>query len=142
MYYEDKYLSSQTNYKKKLYLILQYLLYQYKNKIKIDEISIIKSLKFCGNGMDLFNRRDYIYFRDVIPYDKFENSLPTGYYVYTFSLYPLEDQPSGHQNFTNFDNTTIEVLANTNEAYSIDLMVKEYNILRIMSGLGSLAWLD
>ena len=87
----------------------------------------------------------YKYFNSVIPYKSFNNSLPCGYYVFSFGLYPTDDQPSGHLNFTHLDSTTISITSNiynSSDYYNIDILVKEYNILRIMSGIGSLAWID
>ena len=154
LYFINKYLSSaqrktkMNNNKNRniIYILTQYLLHTYKNEVKITEISPITSLKFTVNGTDLFNALDSTYYNSVVPYTKFKNTLPIGYYVYSFSLYPLDDQPSGHQNFTNFDTTTIEITSavtnNIVEPYKLTLFVKDYNIIRIMSGMGSLAWID
>ena len=68
-----------------------------------------------------------------------------GYYVYSFSLYPNQDQYSGHLNFTNFDDIVFKISSEDRvnvEPYNLHTLVKEYNILRIMSGMGSLAWID
>ena len=86
---------------------------------------------------------DNIYFNNLIPYDKFKNSVPTGYYVYTFSLNPLDKQPNGHLNFSNLDNVILTLTNDQNineEPFNLKIIVKEYQILRLMSGLGALAW--
>jgi hypothetical protein len=141
MYFENKYLSNLSDSKKE-YVLTMYLKYQFSNLVIINEISLIKSLLIKANGANLFAERDYTYFTDVIPYQKFKNSLPIGYYTYTFSLYPLDNQHSGHLNFSNFDDTQIIVTSNiNNNPYILSTVVKEYNILRIMSGLSSLAWI-
>jgi hypothetical protein len=65
--------------------------------------------------------------------------------VYTFSLVPNDLQPSGHLNFNFFDNISLDIDSNelvTNEPYNLKVIVKEYQIIRIMSGIGSLAWLN
>ena len=149
MYYEDKYLSSPNrlamNTNNNIYLLAQYLLYIYSNKTIINEISPVDSIIITVNGTDLFCELDNNYFNKIVPYKSFNNSLPTGYYVYTFSLYPTDSQPSGHLNFTNFDSTTITITSNINSSsdyYNLDLLVKDYNIIRIMSGMGSLAWIN
>ena len=143
MYFEDKYLTQLTDSRKN-YVESIYLKYQYKNNVIIDEISPVEAITIKANGEELFTERDWSYFTNVVPTQKYKNSLPTGYYSYTFSLYPLDDQPSGHLNFSNFDDIVIKVrsnaLVNTN-AYVLETVVKEYNIIRIMSGLGSLAWI-
>ena len=144
MYYETKFLSFITLDKRKEYILTIYLKYQFSNNYTVETISPIESLVFKVNGSALFAERDYTYFTDVIPYQKFKNSLPIGYYTYTFSLNPCEDQHSGHLNFSNFDDIVIKVKSNplvNTDQFSLSTIVKEYNILRIMSGHSSLAWL-
>ena len=136
MYYIDKYLLNNTN---KYYLLYQYLQYQYRNNIIINETHLLETLKITMGTIDIFTSFDCTYFNNVIPYTKFKNSLPTGYYVYTFSLNPTDNQPSGHVNFTNIDNTILSITS-YNKNYNLHLLTKEYNIIRIMSGIGSLNW--
>ena len=152
MYYQIKYLSAfdsiiQTG--KINYLITMYLKYQYSTQIIWEEESFISSLTIKANGTDLFSERDWLYFNSAVPYTKFKNSLPQGYYAYTFSLYPLDGQHSGHLNFTNFDDVVMKVksnplVVNNNKPnpYILSTIVREYNIVRIMSGFGSVAWIN
>jgi hypothetical protein len=86
-----------------------------------------------------------MYYNSVVPYSKFKNSLPSGYYTYTFSLFPLDEQHSGHLNFTYFDDITFVINSDqnvNNNPYLLSNIIKEYNIIRIMSGIGSLAWIN
>ena len=173
MFYQDKYLSSPLlSNNRKNYIILMYLKYQFSDIESINNIPRINSLIFHGNGTELFSERDYMYFNNVVPYMKFKNTLPSNYYVYSFSLNPLDDQFSGHQNYTNFDDSSITVSSNTNltdlsnsnltnltdlsnsnltnltdlsnsnltnfESYNLQLIVKQYNVLKIVSGIGNL----
>ena len=143
LYFENKYLTALNNNQKD-YTLCLYLTYMFSTKVSIKEISPIESMVFKANGADLFAERDYSYFTNVVSYQKFNNSLPTGYYVYTFSLYPLDKQYSGHLNFTNFDDIVIKITSNSlvlSEQYKLSTIIKEYNILRVMSGLASLAWI-
>jgi hypothetical protein len=147
MYYEDYYLYliKDIGYKNKI--LGMYLQYIYSTKKVINKISPIKSIRIKANGTDLFAKRDYNYFTNVIPAEKFMSSLPIGYYCYSFSLYPKDEQWSGHLNFTNIDNTNITIESNYGsnnepEPYQLSSVLKEYNILRIMSGMGALAWID
>jgi hypothetical protein len=128
-------------------ILSMYLKYLFSNKKIVNEISPIESMVIKVDGTNLFAERDYRYFSDVIPYNKFKNSLPTGFYSYTFSLYPLEDQNSGHLNFSHFSNVELIVKSNVEAfekygSYNLNTCIKEYNILRIMSGLASTAWID
>ena len=122
-----------------------YVKYLYKNEENIKKISPITSMRLQVNGSDLFSQRDYSYYTNVIPYQKFKNFLPLGYYTYSFSLYPTDDQFSGHLNFTNLDDIVLNITSDPLvklQQYNINTVVKEYNILRIMSGIGSMAWIN
>ena len=144
MYYEDKYLSKLTSQQQINFLSI-YIKYQFSDKVNIKEISPLQSLTIRVNGSDILAARDNMYYNNVIPYSKFKNSIPTGYYTYSFSLNPLDDQPSGHLNFTNFDDVTFIIKSDPRtetNPYTLETIVKEYNILRIMSGIGSLAWIS
>ena len=102
-------------------------------------------MNFKNNGSDLFSKQNYIYFNSVLPCTKFKSSPPIGYYVYSFSLTPLELQHSGHLNFNFLDNFQVDIDSNNlvlTEPYNLKVIVKEYQIIRIMSGIGSLAWLN
>ena len=58
--------------------------------------------------------------------------------VYSFALKPEEHQPSGTCNFSRIDNAQLVTSANLN-ARSVMFAVN-YNVLRIMSGMGGLAY--
>ena len=68
-----------------------------------------------------------------------------GIYVYSFSLNPGEHQPSGTCNFSNLDR--VELFLNVYEPpkngttnyydYNFNIYAVNYNVLKIMSGLGS-----
>jgi hypothetical protein len=81
-------------------------------------------------------------------------SAQPGIYLYSFALRPEEHQPSGTCNFSRIDTATIvinmagaepdgtPVIVNTDSDASWDVRVYavNYNILRIMSGMGGLAY--
>ncbi len=144
MYYEDKYLSKLTS-NKQITILKIYLEYEYSDEVYVNEISPLQNLSIRVNGSEIFAARDQMYYNSAVPYTKFKNSLPTGYYTYSFSLFPLDDQPSGHLNFTNFDDITFIIDSDPNvntNPYLLETVIKEYNILRVMSGIGSLAWIS
>jgi len=59
--------------------------------------------------------------------------------VYSFALKPEEHQPSGTCNFSRIDTAILEFgTAPTNSSYNIYAV--NYNVLRIMSGMGGLAY--
>jgi hypothetical protein len=97
-----------------------------------------------SNGIDLFFKYNYSYYNYVVPYQKFFNSVPLGYYNYSFSLSPSELQPSGSLNCSTLDNIVIDLTNNQKvieHPYNLKVIIKEYNILRIMGGQCALAWL-
>ena len=142
MYYEDKYLGKTLSDIRKNYIMMIYLKYQYKNEIIVNEISPINSIMIEVNGERLFNAMDESYFNNIIPTQKYNNSIPTGYYCHTFSLNPLEKQFTGHLNFTNFDDVSITITSDNILPCNIYTVIKEYNIIRIMSNMAELAWIN
>ena len=58
--------------------------------------------------------------------------------VYSFGLKPEEHQPSGTCNFSRIDNALLETTANL--AAADNIYAVNYNVLRIMSGMGGLAY--
>ena len=138
MYLQDKF-----NFKKKT--IYMYLKYMYSDKKIVNEISPVNNLLIRANGCDLFTTKNWSYFTNLVPHTKFKSSPAIGYYAYTFALNPLTDQPTGQLNFSHFDDVSIMVgsatQCNQSNPYLLTPLTREYNILRVMSGLGSLAWL-
>ena len=69
-------------------------------------------------------------------------------YMYSFALRPEEHQPSGTCNFSRIDTATIVlnmsggalVDPDTDDTWDIRVYAVNYNILRIMSGMGGLAY--
>jgi hypothetical protein len=123
--------------------LYMYLKYMFKNNKNIKYVSPLDTMYIITNGCDLFTKKNWSYFNHVVPYSKFHSSPPIGYYAYSFALYPLSDQPSGHLNFNHFDDININITSNPmveKNPYNLIPITREYNILRIMSGIGALAW--
>ena len=95
------------------------------------------------NGQDRFSSREGMYFNYVQPYQCHTNTPVDGVNVYSFALEPEEHQPSGSCNMSRIDNATLNLtfdpsFTNTNSAISI--YATNYNVLRILSGMGGLAY--
>merc|ERR1712196_68142 len=103
------------------------------------------SAKLQLNGHDRFSERMGRYFNLVQPYQHHTNVPSTGINVYSFGLKPEEHQPSGTCNMSRIDNATLQLTLTANTVSgSSDAKVRvyatNYNVLRIMSGMGGLAY--
>ena len=97
------------------------------------------------NGHDRFSERMGRYFNLVQPYQHHTNVPKTGINVYSFGLKPEEHQPSGTCNMSRIDNATLQLtLTAASVSATVDAKVRvyatNYNVLRIMSGMGGLAY--
>ena len=97
------------------------------------------------NGQDRFSEREGTYFDLVQPFQHHTRTPDTGINVYSFALKPEEHQPSGSCNFSRIDNATLQVVLSnatvegTNTA-KVRVYATNYNVLRVMSGMGGLAY--
>lgn len=94
------------------------------------------------NGHDRFQERLGSYFNLVQPYQHFTNIPSTGINVYSFALQPENGQPSGSCNFSRIDNAVLQLQLTPKAANGSKIRVYaiNYNVLRIMSGMGGLAF--
>ena len=92
------------------------------------------------NGHERFAQRNGDYFNLVQPYYHHTCGPDVGINVYSFALRPEEHQPSGTCNFSRIDNAVLNLtLANSNASTAIVYAVN-YNVLRVQSGMGGLAY--
>jgi hypothetical protein len=98
------------------------------------------------NGYQRFAAREGRYFNLVQPYKYHTNIPATGINVYSFALKPEDHQPSGSCNFSKLAAAQLNVTFtnnttnnNTGLAY-LRIYAVNYNMLRIMSGFGGLAY--
>lgn len=108
------------------------------------------------NGQDRMQTLYSPYFNAVQPYQHHTGglNLPSnasgngGVYCYSFALKPEEHQPSGTCNFSRIDSATLvmtlngltAVSLNDTQNYDVRVYAINYNILRVMSGMGGLAY--
>jgi hypothetical protein len=110
--------------------------------------SIIYDCSIQLNGQDRVPSLPGTYFRLVQPYQHHSGAPLGGLYMYSFAIRPEEHQPSGTCNFSRIDTATIVFSVDGNFAisnadsqnYDIRVYAINYNILRIMSGMGGLAY--
>ena len=104
----------------------------------------ITQCKLQLNGHDRFSQREGRWFNLIEPYARHENVPSMGIHVYSFALRPEEHQPSGTCNFSRIDNATLSLTLTQNSVAgttaSIRVWTVNYNVLRITSGMGGLAY--
>jgi hypothetical protein len=92
------------------------------------------------NGHDRFSAREASYFQLVQPYQHHTRTpVHQDINVYSFSMKPEEHQPSGSCNMSRIDNATL-YLENASNGNTIKVFAINYNVLRVMSGMGGLAY--
>ena len=107
--------------------------------------------KIVLNGTDRISERKASYFKYCQRYQSGMRQPSDGgaadgngsqIYVYSFALKPLEHQPSGTCNFSRIDSAQLHLTFKNNPHSSARVFVYavNYNILRIMSGMGGLAY--
>ena len=97
------------------------------------------------NGNDRFSEREGSYFSIVQPYQHHENTpivndsaTASGINVYSFALKPEEHQPSGTLNMSRIDSAHLQISSKVDGIISVYAV--NYNVLRILSGMGGLAY--
>tara|TARA_Y100000389_G_scaffold172885_1_gene181675 strand:+ start:1 stop:1404 length:1404 start_codon:yes stop_codon:yes gene_type:complete len=105
----------------------------------------VVTAKLQLNGQDRFSEREGTYFDLVQPYQFHTRSPDTGINVISFALRPEEHQPSGTCNFSRIDNATLQLVLSNNtvsdtKTAKVRVYAVNYNVLRIMSGMGGLAY--
>ena len=105
----------------------------------------VKGAKLLLNGNDRFTQRDGMYFNMIQPFQHHEN-IPnnTGINVYSFALKPEEHQPSGTLNMSRIDTSFISLDYDSTKDNSNNtvfaIYAVNYNVLRILSGMGGIAY--
>ncbi len=126
---------------------------------------IVNRARLQINGQDRFDERYGDYFWKVQPYQHhtgggfarnvgmttaLPNASPNPINVYSFAIQPEEHQPSGTCNFSRIDSATLVFDSVTSTSagtfpskqypYNFRIYAVNYNIFRIMSGMGGLAY--
>jgi len=111
------------------------------NTVYGQEVGPLHQAKIILNGTDRFVPQYGKYFNQYQPY-QYHSGVPyPGVYVYSFALKPEELQPSGTCNFSRIDMAQIAVNLKTGmPSLNQRMFAVNYNILRIQSGLGGVAF--
>jgi len=103
------------------------------------------------NGQDRQTRRRGFWHDTVEAYEHFPNIPCVGINIYSFALNPVEHQPSGTCNFSRIDTAQLNLWFHefaehghgdvfTSPDNKVYIFAVNYNVLRIMSGMGGLAY--
>jgi hypothetical protein len=101
----------------------------------------VTSAKIQLNGNDRFTERHGNYFSLVQPYQHHEYTpdlFHNGINVYSFAIKPEEHQPSGTLNMSRIDTAVLSLASSVSG--TIYIFTVNYNVLRILSGMGGLAY--
>jgi hypothetical protein len=101
----------------------------------------MEEFKLVLNGQDRFKAQDGKYFNQVQPFNHHSGCPYPGVYSYSFALKPEEHQPTGTCNFSRIDNAQVSIKTiASSEATNLHMFATNYNVLRIQSGMGGLAF--
>jgi len=105
----------------------------------------VVTAKLQLNGQDRFSEREGTYFDTVQPFQHHTRNPDTGINVYSFALRPEEHQPSGSCNFSRIDNAYLQLVLSAptvsgTATAKVRVYAVNYNVLRVMSGMGGLAY--
>lgn len=121
-----------------------WLIYGDQNDANDFEVEILKTAKLTFNGLDRIEEKDASFFSLIQPYQHHTSIPKGGIYLYSFSLYPENFQPSGSCNMSRINNVQIHINVKDpmDNTYKYDSVVyaTNYNFLRITSGLGGVAF--
>jgi hypothetical protein len=112
------------------------------NAVGAGGVGPLQTFKLILNGQDRFKEQSGKYFNQVQPFYHHSGNPYPGIYSYSFSLKPEEHQPTGTCNFSRIDNAQVAVAqkANCHRTTSMHMFAVNYNVLRIQSGMGGLAF--
>lgn len=113
--------------------------------VRCDGKNPVEVAKLQLNGQDRFTEREGSYFDKVQPYQHHSRCPSTGINCYSFALRPEEHQPSGTCNFSRIDKATLQLTVSVNtvagsNTAQVRVYALNYNVLRVMSGMGGLAY--
>jgi hypothetical protein len=116
----------------------------------VSQSDLLSSAILRLDGYDRFQARNAAYFRLTQPYQRHTN-IPTGpdgqskfIYLYSFALKPEDEQPSGTLNCSKIDNITWTLTMDPGQLTmerQVYFYAVNYNILRIVGGLGGVAFI-
>lgn len=107
-------------------------------------VNPVELCKIQLNGHDRFSERSGVYFGVLQPWAHHDTNVENGINVFSFAIKPEDYQPSGTCNMSRIDTATMNLTLNRNytsaDTTTTKVYAVNYNVLRIMSGMGGLAY--
>jgi hypothetical protein len=133
----DQFFEGTTNYLLAKVILASNVKCEGKNPVEVAKVQL--------NGQDRFDEREGRYFDKVQPWQHHTRTPSVGINVYSFALKPEEHQPSGTCNFSRIDKATLNLTLSVNTVQQqrtakVRIYAVNYNVLRVMSGMGGLAY--
>jgi len=115
------------------------------NAGRSQSVGPLASFRLILNGQDRMKDQSGKYYNQMEPYWHHSGNPYPGIYCYSFALKPEEHQPTGTCNFSRIDNAQVDVRiktgVNANQGgNTLEMYAVNYNVLRIQSGMGGLAF--
>ena len=112
------------------------------SKFTEEAVGTIDKFKLVLNGQDRFKEQSGKYFNQVQPHFHHSGAPYAGVYAYSFALKPEEHQPTGTCNFSRIDNAQVSITTTSGNdaATNLNMFAVNYNVLRVQSGMGGLAF--
>ena len=128
-----------------------------------EALAPIASAKLMLNGHDRADVRVGAYYNKVVPYQANKANPDAGIYFMSFALSPTQHAPSGSLNLSRIDSAVLALtfkeasaagsasdiancttenttITTANELTALRVFAVNYNVLRVMSGMGGLAY--
>jgi hypothetical protein len=108
-----------------------------------ETVGALSTAKLVLNGQDRFKEQSGKYFNQVQPFAHHSGSPCAGVYSYSFALKPEEHQPTGTCNFSRIDNAQMSLTCGAKGdlgSLALQMFAVNYNVLRVQSGMGGLAF--
>ncbi len=110
----------------------------------ISNENIIEKIKLIINSIERVQKYDPEYFKLLERYKSKLYGFNDNIYLYSFALFPFDYQPSGSLNFSKIDDAYLQLTLNKNINYNNTVEITaysyNYNILKIVDGLGGLGY--
>ncbi|ARF09353.1 NCLDV major capsid protein [Catovirus CTV1] len=118
--------------------------YKYDDNNQLVGSNLINSETLYLNSYERLSMRNWAYFNYVQPYQNFSYDPDEGINIYSFSIFPEKNYPSGTCNMSQIDNSFIkfstESIINSQNKGKFRAYSLGYNIYRIASGLGGIVF--